>query len=36
MRDVPSFVVIDWQDTWDSGLRYDYDFEDGYVFRSDF
>jgi hypothetical protein len=36
MRDVPSFVVIDWQDTWDSGLSCSYDFEDGYVFRSDF
>ena len=29
---VPSFVVIDWQATWDQGLRYDYEFVDGYVF----
>lgn len=29
---VPSFVVIDWQATWDQGLRYDYEFVNGYVF----
>lgn len=29
---VPSFVVIDWQATWDQGLRYDYEFADGSVF----
>lgn len=29
---VPSFVVIDWQATWDQGLRYDYEFVDGSVF----
>jgi len=32
--DIPSFVVVDWQATWDQGLRYDYDFQDGYVFSS--
>ncbi len=31
--DVPSFVVVDWDATWNSGLRYDYDFEDGFVFN---
>jgi hypothetical protein len=31
--DAPSFVVVDWQATWDSGLRYDFDFEDGFVFN---
>ena len=31
---VPSFVVIDWQATWDQGLRYDYEFVDGAVFSS--
>ena len=30
--DFPSFVVIDWQATWDQGLRYDYEFQDGFVF----
>ena len=34
LRDVPSFVVIDWQATWDQGLRYDYEFVDGFVFSS--
>jgi hypothetical protein len=34
---VPSFVVVDWQATWESGLSYDYDFmEGGYVFSSNF
>lgn len=31
--DVPSFVVVDWTATWNSGLRYDFDFEDGFVFN---
>ena len=31
--DAPSFVVIDWDATWNCGLRYDYDFEDGFVFN---
>jgi hypothetical protein len=29
---VPSFVIVDWQATWDQGLRYDYEFVDGFVF----
>ena len=29
---VPSLVVIDWQATWNQGLRYDYEFVDGAVF----
>lgn len=28
---VPSFVIIDWQATWDQ-LSYDYEFVNGYVF----
>lgn len=35
MRDVPSYVVIDWEETWEN-LREDYEFQDGYVFRKDF
>lgn len=31
--DVPSFLVVDWEATWDSSMRYDYTFCDGYVFR---
>ena len=34
--DIPACVVVDWQATWDSSLRYDYDFIDGYVFSSNF
>jgi hypothetical protein len=29
---IPSFVVVDWQATWDQGLRYDYEFVNGFVF----
>ena len=29
---IPSFVVIDWQATWDQGLRYDYEYVNGYIF----
>jgi hypothetical protein len=31
--EAPSFVVIDWQSTWDQGLSYDFDYEDGFVFN---
>ena len=31
--EAPSFVVIDWQATWDSALSYDFDYEDGFVFN---
>ena len=33
--DVPSFVVIDWEATWDN-LYYDYSIEDGHVFCDNF
>ena len=29
-------LVIDWQATWDTNLRYDFSYNNGYVFRSDF
>ena len=29
--DIPAFVSIDWEDTWDN-LSYDYDEKDGYIF----
>jgi hypothetical protein len=32
--EVPDFVVIDWQATWDTNLRYDFTYNNGYVFRS--
>jgi antirestriction protein len=31
--DIPSFVVVDWEATWNCNLRYDFDFEDGFVFN---
>ena len=34
--DAPSFVVVDWDATWNHNLRYDYDFEDGFVFSKNF
>ena len=34
--DIPAYVVVDWQATWEQNLRYDYDFVDGYVFSSSF
>jgi hypothetical protein len=34
--DAPSFVIIDWDATWNCGLRYDFDFEDGFVFNKNF
>jgi antirestriction protein len=34
--DIPGFVVVDWQATFDHNLRYDFDFIDGYVFSSNF
>jgi len=33
---IPVFLVVDWQATWDQSLRFDYTFVDGYVFRSDY
>ena len=33
--DIPAFVVIDWEATWD-GLYYDYSIEDGHFFRDNF
>ena len=34
--DVPSMLVVDWEATWDSSIRFDFDFVDGYVFSSSF
>ena len=34
--DIPAYVVVDRQATWEQNLRYDYDFIDGYVFSSSF
>jgi hypothetical protein len=34
--DVPSILAIDWQATWDSSFRYDFNFVNGFVFSSNF
>ena len=34
--DIPSYLVVDWQATWDSNLSYDYVFVDGFVFTKNF
>jgi len=34
--DVPSMLVVDWEATWESSIRFDFDFVDGYVFSSSF
>ena len=31
---IPDFVVIDWQATFDQNLRYDFTFVNGYVFKT--
>lgn len=31
--DIPVHVVVDWEATWNCNLRYDFDFEDGFVFN---
>ena len=33
--DIPSFVSVDWEDTWDN-LRHDYIEQDGYIFCVNF
>ena len=34
--DVPNFVCIDYQGTWDRNLRHDYTFEGGFLFSRNF
>jgi hypothetical protein len=34
VHDLPSWIVIDYQATWDSALRYDYWEEDNYFFQN--
>ncbi len=31
---IPSWIVVDWDATWNYSLRYDFDEQDGYFFRS--
>jgi len=34
--EIPVYVVVDWKATWESSVRHDYDFVDGYVFERNF
>jgi antirestriction protein len=34
--EVPAFLVVDWEATWNSSLRYDFDFVEGHMFLSNF
>jgi hypothetical protein len=33
MHHIPVELVVDWQATWETSLKYDFDFCNGYVFR---
>lgn len=34
--EIPNFVVVDWQATWDQNLYYDYSYVNGFVFNKNF
>ena len=36
LPDMPSWIAIDWKETWEDGLSWDYTFYDGYVFCNNF
>jgi hypothetical protein len=33
-EEIPSWIVVDYEATWNASLRFDYNEEDGYYFRS--
>lgn len=33
---LPAGLVIDWEETWNQNLKYDFDYVDGFVFSSTF
>ena len=33
-HDMPYWIAIDWEKTWDDGLSWDYTFNNGYVFSN--
>tara|TARA_R100000278_G_C5343606_1_gene119184 strand:- start:56 stop:466 length:411 start_codon:yes stop_codon:yes gene_type:complete len=33
-RDLPTWIKIDWEETWKDGLSWDYSIQDGHVFRT--
>jgi len=34
-ENIPSWIVVDYEATWNASIRFDYNEEDGYYFRSD-
>ena len=32
LRDMPTWIAIDWKETWEDGLSWDYTFVNGFVF----
>ena len=34
LPDMPYWIAIDWEKTWDDGLSWDYSFNNGYVFAN--
>ena len=32
--EIPDFVVVDWNGTWEQNLRHDFIYENGYVFKN--
>ena len=36
MPDMPSWIAIDWKETWEDGLSWDYTFYNGFVFCNHF
>jgi hypothetical protein len=36
MYSIPDAIVVDWEATWESMLRYDYAYVDGFVFNKNF
>ena len=36
LPDFPSWIAIDWKETWEDGLSWDYTFYDGFVFCNNF
>ena len=36
LPDMPSWIAIDWKETWEDGLSWDYTFYNGFVFCNNF
>ncbi len=34
--EIPSYIVVDWEGTWEQNLKYDFIYEEGFVFDRNF